>query len=252
MNAVVETKPALPATMDTVGLMSRVLAAAQDPALDVGKMERLFELWQKMDGQRREDAFNEAMKACQAEMPHIHRDKKNEHKNYKYSTLEEVNAKAVPIYTKHGFALSFGTVDCPLPGHYRMTCKVSHQDGVSRDYMADLPVDDKGDKGNANKTAIQGFGSSMSYGRRYLTMMIFNISTTDDNDGEGYQPPGAGTITDEQHATLQRLMGEAKADESKFLGFFKVAELSALPAVKFGQAENMLQTKIAQNKVAPK
>ncbi len=226
---------------ESAALMSVIHKAAVDPAVDVGKMERLFALFREMDHQRREDAYNTAMKAAQAAMPQMFRDKKNEHKGYKYTTLEELNSAAVPIYTSHGFALSFGTLDCPLPGHYRMTCKVSHADGLSRDYQADLPTDMVGDKGAPNKTAIQGFGSSMSYGRRYLTMMIFNISTTDDNDG-GHTV--GGKITPDQAAQLAKIVADNEFDDLVFLKWAGVESYQDIDADKFGKAFNALQAKV--------
>ena len=82
----------LPATQsDAANLMAVISKAATDPNVDVAKMERLFALYSEMDAKRAERAFYAAMEAVQAEIPKIHRDRKNEHKNYKYSTLEEVN-----------------------------------------------------------------------------------------------------------------------------------------------------------------
>ncbi len=233
----------LPATTDAASLMAVIAKAATDPNVDVSKMERLFSLYQQMDSQRREEAYNAAMQTAQSEMPQMFRDRKNEHKGYKYTTLEELNSAAVPVYTKNGFALSFGTQDCPLPNHYRMTCKVSHAAGFSRDYQADLPTDMVGDKGTPNKTAIQGFGSSMSYGRRYMTMLIFNISTTDDNDGASGD---GGTITAEQGSTLAKIMADNRLDVDVFLKWAGIEKLSDLAAANYGKAHNALMAKVQQ------
>ena len=231
---------------DAASLMQVISRAATDPAVDVSKMERLFALYQQMDNQRKEQAFNEAMRAAQEQMPRILKNRENEHKHYKYSTLEELNKSAVPVYTAQGFGLSFGTADGAPAGCYRVTCHVSHKDGHSRDYQADMPFDMVGDKGNPNKTAIQGFGSSMSYGRRYLTLMIFNISTTDDDDGAGGRD--AGTITAEQEATLLKLLTDNDLDVLAVLKWAKIERLGDLEAANYGKAFNALQTKIAAKK----
>lgn len=233
---------------ESSALMSVISKAATDPSVNVEKMERLFALYQQMDRQRREDAFSNAMKAAQAEMPQMFRDKKNEHKGYRYTTLEELNSACVPIYTRHGFALSFGTQDCPTVGHYRMVCKVSHEAGFSRDYQADLPTDMLGDKGNANKTAIQGFGSSMSYGRRYMTLLIFNISTTDDNDGATVS---SGNITPEQQAAIQKLLSDTGMEPAKFLAWAKRATITEIPAENYQKAVNAINAWAANKKAAP-
>jgi hypothetical protein len=44
-------------------------------------------------------------------------------------------------------------------------------------------------RGSPNKTAIHGFGSAMSYGRRYLLLLIFNLAMRhEDNDGNHINP----------------------------------------------------------------
>lgn len=239
-NEVVTTET--PAT----NLMDVIKSAALNPNTNVANIQAMFEMYRQIEMQRREDAFNRDMMLAQKEMPQIFRDKKNEHKNYRYSTLQELNSRAVPIYTQHGFALSFGTLDGAPAGHYRMTCKVSHRDGFSRDYMADLPSDMLGDKGNPNKTAIQGFGSSMSYGRRYMTMLIFNMSTTDeDDDGEGGAQTGPqGVISIEQRDTLAKIIEENGFPIDQFLKWAGVETLADIPAASYQKAFNALQAKV--------
>lgn len=159
------------------------LAANKD--VDVEKLERMLAMQERILAKQGEMAFNEAMKTCQEEMPAILRNKENQQTNSRYADLEAVNNAIVPIYTKHGFSLSFGTADCPVTAHYRITCLVSHTGGHSRPYQADIPIDAAGIKGTANKTGTHAFGSTMSYGRRYVTLMIFNLTlTNEDNDGQ--------------------------------------------------------------------
>lgn len=167
---------------NAASLMSVISRAASDPAMDVEKMERLMALFERIKATEAEGAFNAAMSEAQAEMPRVFRDAQNPSTNSRYTRLESLNDAVVPVTTKHGFAMSFGTADCPTPGHYRVTCTVSHKDGHSRNYQLDLPNDSMGAKGNQNKTLVHGAGSSMSYGRRYLTLMIFNVSLTNDDD----------------------------------------------------------------------
>jgi hypothetical protein len=49
---------------------------------------------------------------------------------------------------------------------------LSHTAGHSRHYQADVPIDNTGPKGAQNKTMTHGFGSALSYGRRYLKLLI--------------------------------------------------------------------------------
>lgn len=164
------------------GAMDRLIERAlSDPNFDVEKLERLFALSERTKAAQAEQAFNAAMRAAQAEILPVARTAKNSQTNSKYATLEAVNEAIVPIITKHGLSISFGTDASPLEGHYRVTCVLSHDDGHSRTFFADIPADLTGLKGTANKTATHAFGSTMSYGRRYLTLLVFNVATTDDD-----------------------------------------------------------------------
>lgn len=176
-----------------VDMLQVIAAASANPEVDVEKLERLLAIREKELARIAENEFHVSMRECQAEIPLIFRDAVNEHNRSRYARLETVNDRVVPVYTRHGFSLSFGTAETPLEGFIRLTCRVSHIGGHSRDYQADLPLDGAGAKGNANKTGVQAFGSTVSYGRRYLTLLIFNVTlTNEDVDGRipGERPDG--------------------------------------------------------------
>ena len=215
--------------------------AARDPNIDVDKMERLFALRERMLALDAEQAFNEAMRTAQAEMPAVLRDAENPETHSSYSRIETVNKAIVPIITKHGFSLSFGTDNSHIGGHYRVVCQVSHIGGHSRDYHVDIPIDDVGPKGAKNKTMVHGFGSSMTYGRRYLTLLIFNVTMKDaDDDGNA---AGRAPITAEQKDELVALIKETGADTAKFLAYLRVRTLDELPASRFNDAREALERK---------
>lgn len=222
---------------DSVALMDVITRAAKDPSTDVDKLERLMGLYERINDKRAEQLFNEAMTAAQHEMPQVLRNKDNSQTTSKYADLAALDKAIRPIYTKHGFALSFGTADGALTGHCRVTCHVSHTGGFSRDYHADIPLDNTGPKGTQNKTSTHGFGSSMSYGRRYLTLLIFNISTTDD-DGNA---AGNSQVTDEQVSELAHLIAAKKANMVKFLAYMGVSALYEIPAKQFNKAKLTLE-----------
>jgi ERF superfamily len=179
---VVQSKTESTEISASAGAMLAVIErAASNKEIDVEKMERLFALQERMLAKQAEEKFNEAMKSVQAEVPRILRDAVNPATNSKYTRLESLLKIIVPIYTQHGFSLSFGTADCPVANHYRITAKVS-LGGHSEKYQCDIPADITGMKGNTNKTPTHGFGSTMSYGRRYLTLLIFNIALINEDD----------------------------------------------------------------------
>lgn len=175
--------PALAFESESASILAVIARAATDPSVDMDKMERLLAMQERITAKQAEKAFNDSMKIAQERMPRIKKDARNSQTNSNYARLESLNRAIVPVYTEQGFSLSYGSSDCPIEKHRRITCRVSHSAGHSRDYCLDLPLDMLGMKGSPNKTEMHAFGSTISYGRRYLAMMIFNISTTDDDDG---------------------------------------------------------------------
>lgn len=175
---------------DSAALMTAVARAASDPSVDVEKMERLFAMHERMSARQAEQTYAEAMKAAQAAMPSIFRGRENKQTKSWYADLEAITKAIVPVYTAHGFSLSFGQSDCPIDNAIRVTCEVSHSGGHSKSFWYDNPIDDAGIAGAKNKTPTHGRASATSYARRYLTIMIFNLTLSgEDDDGNSATAP---------------------------------------------------------------
>lgn len=238
MNAVVSAPQESQNT--ATAIIQVIERAALNPDIDVEKMERLLAMQERIMTRNAEMAFNAAMRTAQEEMPKVLRNKRNDQTSSNYADLERVNEAIVPVYTKHGFSLSFGTGTSTLDGHILITCLVSHVDGHTRPYQCDMPLDLAGIKGNQNKTPTHAHGSTMSYGRRYLTLLIFNITlTNEDKDGNR----DSDLITEDQVTVLMDLAEEVKADRAKFLTYMKVERLADIQAKDFNRAKTALESK---------
>lgn len=173
-------------------LILAIERVAINPDVDVMKMEKLLDMKERVIDKNAEAAYSRAMCLCQNEMPTVVRDKVNAQTNSSYAKFETVLQTTKPCYTKHGFALSFGTEQSPVDGHVRVTCDIMHSEGHTKHKFADLPLDNAGIKGSINKTAMHATASTYSYGERYLFCMIFNVTIADtDTDGN---LPGAPTV----------------------------------------------------------
>lgn len=217
--------------------------AAVNPNVDIDKMERLMQMHERSMDREAEKSFNEAMQKAQKEMPAVTKNKHNIQTNSNYSDLEAINLAITPIISANGFSTSFGTDQSTLDGHYGITCKVSHIGGHTRDYRADIPFDDTGIKGSKNKTNTHAFGSTMSYGRRYLNIMIWNVSTSDD---DGNAAGNGQVIAEEQMQALTELIEETETDIQRFCKHLKIASLAQMPLAKYGNAERLLLAKKAE------
>lgn len=157
---------------------------ATDPNASVEKIERLMALWERGEARKAEAAFNAAMTAAQAEMRPVAADADNPQTRSRYASYAALDRALRPIYTKHGFGLSFNTGEA-RDMEVRVLCHVTHAAGHSRDYHLDMPADGKGAKGGDVMTRTHATGSALSYGTRYLLKLIFNVAVgEDDDDGQ--------------------------------------------------------------------
>ncbi len=162
-------------------ILSMIERAAVNPAVDIDKMERLFEMHRQAQASQARAAFDNAMAAMQPHLPII--EERGEIKNSAgkaqstYALWEDINEALRPILAEYCFALSFrvktetGRVSVTgiLAGH-------GHREETS----IDLPIDTSG-----SKNSVQSVGSSTSYGQRYTAKLLLNITSRGaDDDGK--------------------------------------------------------------------
>ena len=166
-------------------LMGFIDRAVRDPSFDVAKLEALLKMQRETVHEQGRRVFNQAMAAAQSEMEPIIRDATNTHTNSKYARLESIDREMRPIYTRHGFSVRYSSAQPSREGWIRIVCTVAHTGGYYEENYLDAKLDEAGSAGKTNKTAIQAVGSSVTYLRRYLLTMVFNIVLADeDDDGE--------------------------------------------------------------------
>lgn len=234
-----EDAPLLPADP----MISMIERVALDKDADIEKLERMLQMKERMEKAESERQFNDAFAKCQREIPTVLKNKRNQQTNSNYADLAAVEAAVMPTVNAHGFSMRFFPTASPLENHYGVDCVVSHNGGHSETHHADVPSDGLGLKGNANKTATHAFGSTMSYGRRYLLCMIWNIATAD-NDGNG--STHRKSITADQFIELQDLIEQSGADKDKFLLAYGAQSLEEFPLDKLTHAKQQLEKKAAQ------
>jgi ERF superfamily len=169
-------------------LTSLIERASRDPNFDVGKFEVLVRLQMEVSAKEAVRSFNRAMAVAQSEMQPVIRDAANAHLRAKYATLAAIDADMRPIYTRHGFSIRFGSAPSPRAGDMRVTITVAHRDGYFETNHLDCPTSLVGSQGGRTQmTSVQQVGAVVTYLRRYLQVMAFNIVLSDDvgdDDGE--------------------------------------------------------------------
>lgn len=149
---------------------------ALDPNANVEKLEKLVEMQKWVMRHNAEAAFNRSFADMQGEIPTvIERAKTN---NGTYAPLEDIQDAVRPILQRHGFSLSFRT-EWPDKSTVKVIGILTHSQGHKRESEFLSGADSSG-----NKNAIQGLGSAVTYGRRYTTKDLLNITTRGaDDDG---------------------------------------------------------------------
>lgn len=237
---------ALPVRADP--LLTLIERVACDPSADIGKMRALLEMHQSLQQREAEKMFGAAMSAAQMEMEPIRASTENTQTRSKYASFAALDRVLRPIYTGHGFALSFNTAPCEHVDKLRLVCDVFHCGGHMRPYTLDMAADGKGAKGSDVMTKTHATGSALTYGQRYLMKMIFNISVERDDDGNKAAIQTGELLSAGQIAQLRALASDSGADLPKFFKWANVESFDDLLAVHFPKAKAAFEAKLRKVK----
>lgn len=226
---------------ESAAIFSIIAKLASEQTVDLERMERLIAMRDKEMERLARERYNNALASAQAEMPQVIADAQNSHTHSRYATYEAVSKAMQPVLQKYGFSLSFGEGKSELPDCLKIVCTVS-LGAYEKHYEAHIPFDNGGMKGNANKNATQAFGSTITYGRRYLKTMIFDVAVKDQDDDAQTAAMGQ-TITTEQRDELLKLINETGTDIQKFCAYCHVSEIASIPASKYDELKQNLLAK---------
>lgn len=104
----------------------------------------------------------------------------------------------------------------------------------------------------ADKRNAQGFGSALTYARRYALQSAFGLATEDDDGNAASEPAKPALITDADCAEIISLIEATGTDARKFCQAFKIGSVKELPAEAFPKAKAMLDRKLADAAKAAK
>ena len=189
----------LPASSDYQSVIER---AAMDPNFDVDKLERLVAMQEASQQRNADQLFNEALSKAEAEMSTIATNANNPQTKSRYATFARLDGEIRPIYTGHGFGIQFNTEPMGEPNMIRVVGMLSNG-MIQRRFQVDMPIVTQGFRGQDMMTRTHATISAISYGKRNLEIMMFNLAIGDDDDGNR-----AGTPHRPAQAAAPRSMDE--------------------------------------------
>lgn len=212
---------------------------AKDKHVDVNKLERLIAMQERIMAVNAKAAFDADFAVMAPTIPAIPKngrivvDSGPGQRATPYSTNEDIQKVLRPILAAHGFAISFRT-EYPEKGLIRIVGVLTHRQGHTRESLFESAGDDSG-----KKNKIQAIGSTISYGHRYTTKDLLNITEQGEDDNgkraaasrqRESGPPAAGhdatatdPISDKQRRRLFVLMKNGGRNELEVKAWLAVA-----------------------------
>jgi hypothetical protein len=221
-------------------MMQIVARAASDPNIDVEKMERLLGVQERMMAKQAEINFTQDLTRLQADLPRIEKSGKITHNGKLISTYakyEDIDSAIRPLLIQNGFSLRYNSRESN--GKIIITGTLSHRDGHSITDEIPLSIDSSG-----SKNSVQGVGSTIAYGKRYLVGMLLNlVFAGEDDNGQkaGYIP-----LSNQQSAEIKDILRETGVDVKKFLEYMNAKSVDEIDANDYGKAITALRRKKAQ------
>jgi hypothetical protein len=174
------------------------------------------------------------------------KDSNNPHFKSKYADLTSVSDAIKPALIKNG--LFFAQLTHEQQGGVCVETIVCHESGEQMSF-GKLFVP-------ASKQDAQGFGSALTYARRYGLMTAFGVCPEDDDGNAAVRTPpqaekASDRISEDQRAALLTMANQAGADMKGFCTYYKIGSLPELPAGKYAHAKAMLEKKLAEKQAAP-
>ena len=221
-------------------LLAAIVQLARDPAVDPAKISAMLDMQERLERRQAEIAFTHALQAAQREVPRVVKHgviNMGEKGRIPFAKWEDVDTVLRPVMDRNGFTVRFDMQPRDGGGGV-VTCYLQHIGGHCVTATISLPTDT-----GAGRNNLQAQGSTLSYSKRYLVEMLFNIvRENEDDDGRA---GGAKPITMAQAAEIKGLLVETKSDEVQFLRYFSADSVTLLDDKQYTAAINMLNAKKA-------
>lgn len=221
-----QTQAPVVQSQQQAGFLGLIEKALLMPTPDFTVIDKMLDMQERILAKEAEMKFNQAFSVMINEIPIVAetssanmQTKAGGRIGYSYSKFNEIVEIVRPILSRHGFAVNFkheqDFQQGGLAGSVKICCVLRHNAGHSIENSMILPVDNSG-----AKNAVQGIGSTVTYGKRYTLCSMLNIATGDDKDGHTVKASEANRkmkLSDERFASALQAVKNGKYNLSKLV-----------------------------------
>jgi len=240
--SLVEVVPVVPAVVGSTPADLLAMAVSQNAGIET--LEKLMDLKDREDATNARKAYVKAMAAFKANPPEILKTKHVSYQNSKNQTVEwdhaelgEIAEAIIKGMSPHNLYHRWD-MEQPDKDTVKATCIITHELGHSEQITMSGPPDTSG-----GKDALKAVSSTNTLLQRLTLLALTGLAAKGMDNESGPDP--VEYITEEEHADLEALMTEVKADSPKFLKYLGVSKLSEIPAKKYKAAVKALEAKRA-------
>lgn len=218
-------QPKLPAEPTNLLSLIREITSAPDADQRVATLRELLAIRREEEQREAERELDEALASL--DIPIVKKngkiplkDKDGNEREVSFAKWPDIYRILKPILKEHHLGISFTAPKRSIDGGGSDMKGRVFRKGAFREAEISLPLDTGPGRNN-----IQALGSSISYGKKYLTFMLLNVATEDeDDDGAGLKD----FISTEEAAEVDLLLRETGADREKFLKWIGAPDVQSI------------------------
>jgi hypothetical protein len=129
------------------------------------------------------EAFNAALRRIQDKIKPVVKDCENKQTHSRYASAEAVDSVLDKLIEQERMTLSFTPKSSDKENEF-IVVGILSLGAYSKEYPLPVPCDGKGPKGDGVMSRVHAVGSGVTYAKRYIKNMIFNLRFQEkDDDG---------------------------------------------------------------------
>lgn len=222
-----------------ISIVQIIEKISQTPSLtqeSIGVLERLVALQERRDDRDRKEKFFEALKRVQEKAPRVTKyglmDRGPGKGTIAFAKREDIDAVMRPIYQAEGFSVNW---DAPRSETLIRVVGRFTAFGHTEEREWSCSPDTSGGKQNP-----QAAGSTVSYGQRYISIMMWDI-ITEDQDTNGGTRASTSPILQKQADEISTALDDlgAKVGTQQRAAFQKTFGVSKVEEIKQSQLDEV-------------